>query len=81
MPRVTARQVWITVVVAALAAPVYLSSGSAAFRPAWFADRFAGLPASVWLLLALIAILLVAVRVISAAVFDQQKDTDEGAAS
>jgi hypothetical protein len=79
MPRVTARQIWITVFMAVACAPVYLSAGSAAFRPAWLSASVAMLPASAWIAIVVIGLCLLMVRVISAAVFDQQKDTDEGA--
>jgi hypothetical protein len=78
MPRVTARQIWITVLMAVVVAPVFLSAGSAAFRPAWLTARLAVLPVSAWITLAVIAVALVMVRIISAAVFAQGNDTNEG---
>jgi hypothetical protein len=62
MPRVTARQIWITVLMAVVVAPVFL----------------AVLPVSAWITLAVIAVALVMVRIISAAVFAQGNDTNEG---
>ncbi|HTI67938.1 MAG TPA: hypothetical protein VL460_10390 [Caulobacteraceae bacterium] len=77
MPKVTARQVLISALMAALFAPVYLSSGSAAFRPAWFTARVAILPASVWMVLILIAVFVLMVWVVSGGVYGRDDDDRE----
>ena len=69
MAKLSASQIWLSVLVAALFAPVYLSSGSAYFRPAWFTQRFHGVPLSVWLVLGLIAIFVVLVCLFAGAAF------------
>ena len=77
MPRITARQVWITVLMLALFAPIPLSSGSPAFRPAWFAARFGPLPVSVWLVLGLMAVFVLMVWIVSASAFRRAGDPGE----
>lgn len=77
MPKVTARQVWISVAMLVLFAPVFLSSGSAAFRPAWFTSRLGPLPVSVWMVLGLIAIFVLMVWIVSASAFKGADDAGE----
>jgi hypothetical protein len=81
MPKVTARQIWITVVMTLVAAPAALPAGSAAFRPAWFADRALGIPISAWILLLMVLAYLALLRIISAAVFTDRNAGDEGGES
>ena len=56
MARLSGRQVWLSVLVILLFAPVVLASGSASFRPAWYPMRVLGIPLSVWLVVGLIVI-------------------------
>jgi hypothetical protein len=81
MPKVTARQIVITILMVALFAPVYLSSGSADFRPAWFTDLIGPLPVSVWLVIALIVIFVGMTWFVSGGVYGQNddKNADRGA--
>ena len=77
MPKVTTRQIVITILMVLLFSPVFLSSGSAAFRPAWFATPVANLPISAWLVLALIVIFVGMTWFVSGGVYGQ--DDDQGA--
>jgi hypothetical protein len=69
MAKLTGRQIWLSVLVFVLFTPVVLASGSAAFRPAWYPDRVAGLPLSVWLVVVLIAVFVALVTVFAWAAF------------
>ena len=78
MPKVTARQVGISILLLVLFAPIFLSSGSAAFRPAWFTDRIGPLPVSVWMVLGLMVVFVAMVWIVSASAFRHGDDADEG---
>jgi hypothetical protein len=54
-PRVTARPVIVTLLGAALVAPVTFLAAKPALIPAWCFDRFIGAPVLSWILLALMA--------------------------
>ncbi len=56
MPKVQSRQVWLSLLVVALFAPVFLSTGSAALRPQWLDRALAGVP--VFSLLAVLGLLV-----------------------
>ena len=56
MPRLSRRQVAFAILVLLLFAPVYLCVGSAAFRPDWLAERVAGVPLSMLLVVVLMVV-------------------------
>jgi hypothetical protein len=75
MPRIRSKQVWLSLLVAALFSPVVLSTGSAALRPAWLGGSIAGLPVFSVLVAGLLVLFVVLVWVFSAFAFGE---TDEG---
>ena len=56
MARLSARQLWLSLLAVILFAPVFVASGWPGLRPAWLADRIAGFPISMILILGLIAV-------------------------
>jgi hypothetical protein len=76
--RLTLRQVLLSLLVIALFAPVYLSSGWAGLRPAWLPDRVAGVPLSTWLVLGLIAVFVALVCLFSRGAFGAADTEGDG---
>ena len=79
MARVTSRQVWLSVLVILLFAPVVLASGSPSFRPAWYPTRAFGIPLSVWLVVGLIVVFVCLVALFARAAFGAAVPDEEQA--
>ena len=75
MPRVQSKQVWLSLLVAALFAPIFLATGSAAFRPAWLDRALAGIPVFQLMVIGLVVLFTVLVWIFSSFAFG---DADEG---
>lgn len=65
-----------SVLLAALALVCVAPAAGPALRPAWLTVPLGGAPLSAWLLLALIVLLLVVVRIISADSFTASRDEE-----
>jgi hypothetical protein len=77
MAKLTGRQIWLSILVVLLFSPVVLASGSAAFRPAWYPDRLAGVPLSVWLVVVLILVFVGLVALFARAAFGEPTSQDK----
>jgi polyferredoxin len=77
MPKLRARQVWLSLLVIALFAPIYLPTGSAAFRPAWLSHFAAGMPISVWMVLGLIVLYVALTWLFSRSAFGDDRTGGE----
>jgi uncharacterized membrane protein (DUF485 family) len=80
MAKVTALQIGLSILLLVLFAPVFLSSGSAAFRPAWLGTRLGPLPTDIWIVLGLMVLFVLMVWIVSVLAFRRADDSDEGAA-
>lgn len=77
MAKLTGRQIWLSILVMLLFAPVVLASGSADFRPAWYPERVAGLPLSVWIVVVLIVVFVGLVTLFARAAFGEPVSQDK----
>lgn len=74
MPKVRSKQLWLSLLVVALFAPVFLSTGSAALRPAWLDQAVAGVPVFSLLVLGLLVLFVVLVWAFSGMAFGDAED-------